>query len=560
MAKIEKHQSISLAAIILIAVLLKVGLLILQSFPFNSDEAIVALMGRHILSGEWPIFFYGQAYMGSLDAYLVALFFWIFGQSVWVIRMVQTLLYASTILSTYFLAKMIFNSPKIGLISAALLAVPVINVTLYTTISLGGYGEALLIGNLILLLVVSIKREVDLLIGTKASQGDEKEDRFHVKIPLVKCLALGLMIGLGLWANGLTLVYSVPSIIYLVGIFVDKIYSAKRLSGKREFFTFAVSSVVFGFFVGAFPIWLFAVQHNLEMLVSEYFGSAVAVENGTWLMQVGQHLLNFCLLGIPVMLGFRPPWDVFWLALPLIPFVLFFWIWVCISLGRLLIKKNNYNGELLLLSGPVVFILLGFLGTSFGVDPSGRYFLPFAVILSIFAAYVMVVGLKRNAKLSFGLLGFVLIFNLSGTVQSVISFPHRLTTQFDSATIIDHSYDQQLIDFLEINHITRGYSNYWTAYPIAFLSNESLIFVPQLPYHDDFRYTSRDDRYAPYDSMVAASNEVAYITVNFPALDERIRDAFKKADATWNEKCIGDYRVFYDLSKPIRPPEINLLY
>jgi hypothetical protein len=32
-------------------------------------------MGRHILHGEFPIFFYGQKYMGSLEAHLGALGF-----------------------------------------------------------------------------------------------------------------------------------------------------------------------------------------------------------------------------------------------------------------------------------------------------------------------------------------------------------------------------------------------------------------------------------------------------------------------------------------------------
>ena len=57
--------------------------------PFNSDEAVVALMARHILQGERPIFFYGQAYMGSADAYLVATGFWVFGEQVWVIRLIE---------------------------------------------------------------------------------------------------------------------------------------------------------------------------------------------------------------------------------------------------------------------------------------------------------------------------------------------------------------------------------------------------------------------------------------------------------------------------------------
>ena len=57
--------------------------------PFNSDEAIVALAARHILQGARPVFFYGQAYMGTIDSYMVALGFSLFGESVLVMRLIE---------------------------------------------------------------------------------------------------------------------------------------------------------------------------------------------------------------------------------------------------------------------------------------------------------------------------------------------------------------------------------------------------------------------------------------------------------------------------------------
>ena len=51
------------------AVLLKSTLVAVGSFPFNSDEAVVGLMAKHISQGARPVFFYGQVYMGSLDAF-----------------------------------------------------------------------------------------------------------------------------------------------------------------------------------------------------------------------------------------------------------------------------------------------------------------------------------------------------------------------------------------------------------------------------------------------------------------------------------------------------------
>jgi hypothetical protein len=115
-----------------------------------------------------------------------------------------------------------------------------------------------------------------------------------------------------------------------------------------------------------------------------------------------------------------------------------------------------------------------------------------------------------------------------------------------------------LIDFLNQNGETRGYTNYWVSYPLAFLSNGSLIFVPRLPYHQDFRYTERDDRYAPYDQLVAQADRVAYITTNHPGLDDYLRKSFKALDVTWKEQKIGDYLIFFDLSRTVRPPAIGL--
>ena len=126
---------------------LKAGLLWLGGFPFHADAAVVGPVARHILRGEWPAFFYGQAYMGSLDAALVALAFRVVGEQVLAIRLVQTLLYAGTIALTMQLARRISGDGLAPIFAGALMAIPVVNVTLYTTVSLGGYGEALVPGN-----------------------------------------------------------------------------------------------------------------------------------------------------------------------------------------------------------------------------------------------------------------------------------------------------------------------------------------------------------------------------------------------------------------------------
>jgi hypothetical protein len=94
----------------------------------------------------------------------------------------------------------------VGIVATWLLAVPAVNVSLYTTASLGGYGEALLIGNLLLIVALRIARH----LGQRRAA------------PAWLWAAWGFLAGLGLWAFGLTLVYSIPA-----GFFI-----AWRLAGS----------------------------------------------------------------------------------------------------------------------------------------------------------------------------------------------------------------------------------------------------------------------------------------------------------------------------------------
>jgi hypothetical protein len=150
------------------------------------------------------------------------------------------------------------------------------------------------------------------------------------------------------------------------------------------------------------------------------------------------------------------------------------------------------------------------------------------------------------------------VFNLWGTVQAVRDTPPGITTQFDAVTQIDHAYDQQLIAFLEEQGEEFGYTNYWVAYPLAFHSGENLVYVPHLPYHQDLRYTSRDDRYYPYTIEVEGASQAAYITAKNPPLDERIREGFESLGLNWREALIGDYRVYYQISSKVDPGQIGL--
>jgi 4-amino-4-deoxy-L-arabinose transferase-like glycosyltransferase len=541
------------ALALLSAIGLKAWLLVAGRVPFNADEAVVALMGRHILQGAHPVFFYGQFYMGSLDALLVAVAFALFGEQAWVIRLVQGLLYLGVLVTTGLLGKRAFGSSRVGVLAMLLLAIPTVNVTLYTTASLGGYGEALLLGNL------------TLLLGLRLGERLRAEER---SASLGLWGLLGFLIGLGLWAFGLTLVYSLPTLIYLAALAIKS--SAAEASGDAGSFSRqvlrrgskwlpALLALLVGGLFGALP-WLgYALQPQGEKLVMELGGSAIAgVERLPWIFQVGRHTMSLLLLGSTVTLGLRPPWSASWLALPLLPFVLMFWMIVLLDMIRRLRVPGPHRPAQALLAGVMATLIAAFILTPFGADPSGRYFLPLAAPLALFAAAMILDLRQRVGVWAYGLVILLMIYNLWGVIQSAGRFPPGLTTQFHEPTQVDHRDMGRLIQFLQEQGERRGYSNYWVAYPRAFLSGEELIFVPRLPYHLDFRYTARDDRYLPYGEQVAQAERVAYITTRHADLDQRLRQEFSKLGVTWQETQIGDYHVFYALSRAVRPQEIGL--
>jgi 4-amino-4-deoxy-L-arabinose transferase-like glycosyltransferase len=529
--------------IVALAGALKLIILLLGVVPFNADESIVALMARHILRGELPIFFYGQAYMGSMDAWLVAGGFRIFGEEVWVIRLVQSLLYAGTILTTFWIGQVIFHNRYAGYIAALLLAIPTVNLTLYTTVSLGGYGEALLLGNIVLLMGLKIGRRL------KLSRPPS----------LFLWLLLGFVSGLGFWSFGLTLVYIAPIFLYLMLILFRHRQPGITLRGFWNYWVAPLLVLLAGLFLGSFPWWIFAAEHGLQQLFWELRGGAIAgVEGLPFLGQFVQHLFNLIVFGIPVIFGLRPPWAIQWLGLPLAPFALATWLAVLLWIVRSLRQKDEQASEKFILVGIMLALVLAFVASPFGADPSGRYFLPFAIPLALFAGDLISWLASRFGRIAWAAALIILVFNTWGTIESVLKFPPGLTTQFDSTTQIDHRRIGELMSFLKELGENRGYTNYWVAYPLAFLSGEELIFLPLLPTHNDFRYSLRDDRYQPYDIQVASSARTAYITANESVLDQYLREKFTALNINWEETQIGDYHVFYDLSVRVEPTEIGL--
>ena len=87
----------------LTAVAARLPFLVTGKIPFDSDEAVEALMARHVLEGDLPVFFWGQAFKGVPEVYLSAGAFALFGSSVTVLKSVTLVLFATYVALNFVL-------------------------------------------------------------------------------------------------------------------------------------------------------------------------------------------------------------------------------------------------------------------------------------------------------------------------------------------------------------------------------------------------------------------------------------------------------------------------
>ena len=176
-----------------------------------------------------------------------------------------------------------------------------------------------------------------------------------------------------------------------------------------------------------------------------------------------------------------------------------------------------------------------------------------SILLGAFAAWID----RRFRHWGLAIVGLVLVFNFIG-VYRASALPDGLTTQFAPFTRFNNEADDDLMAFLQEHELNYGYTNYWVAFRLAFLSDETLIYAPLLPYHEDRSYTKNDNRYPQYAAIVDVQDRLAYITTQHPDLDNLLVERWHQMGVTFEEVQIGPYHVFYDLSQTVHPHQLDL--
>jgi 4-amino-4-deoxy-L-arabinose transferase-like glycosyltransferase len=500
--------------VLVVAVGFRMVVLASNAVSFHSDEAVVGLMARHINQGQpIPTFFYGQPYMGSLDPLLVSVGFRLLGEGVLSIRLVQSALYLGLVGTSLALALRLTADRRVASTAGLLIAVPPVALTLYTTISLGGYGETLILGNLLLLIGIDLSRE------HRASAW--------------RWLALGALAGIGWWTNSLIAVYALPVTIVLLGRW-------RHLSWKL------IAGAAATFLIGSAPWWLYNLGHqwqSVQFLLGGFQPAGGAQPVGT-----GDKLIGLLSFGLPAVTGVRFPWAVnLWPGLWAVPVVTLY----AVTLIAAALSGRVRFLWIMLAGFAAIFVL-----SSFGVDATGRYLLPLIVPIAIIVA-AQIQAFRERSRWAVGLLVVLVGVNLLGNITAMRSVPPGLTPQFDPATDFTNDFDQAAIDFLLQRGGSCGYATYWAAYRLDFLSRESVTLTPQLPYKESLVYIDID-RYPAYTAAVEGAERPVIVTANLPRLDQVIAERLEANGVRYQRQVIGPYTIYYDLSQRVTPAALGL--
>ncbi len=241
--------------VILLASLLRL-LIVQKGWPaLDSDEATMGLMALHILkNGAHPLVFYGQDYMGTIEAYLAALSFTVFGPGVFALRLGMVLLFALFLLSTYLLISLLY-SQKAALLALCILSLGSPELLLHELTANAGYGEIVFFGSLLLVLAS--------WLALTSRQGPHL---LHIRLRRsLVYLAWSLVAGLAIWSNPLILPFVLTTALLLF-IFCR---SELRMS--------VIALLVFGFLLGLAPQIIYKAT-EVQPPPASIFGSAVSAQ------------------------------------------------------------------------------------------------------------------------------------------------------------------------------------------------------------------------------------------------------------------------------------------
>ncbi len=190
--RLTRWDVVVCAALFTAAILVRWPLIERGETLLHSDEAIVGIMAQDIAAGRsLPVFFYGQRYMGALEAYVVAGLLGFVDRPITALRLAPAMFFAAMVSAQYLMLTR-WRGRGCGLAAALVLLAGAPMFAQWSISARGGYIEILLWGTL--LLWAYSEWWIRTVAGPTAMQ------RF----------LFGVLIGSGLWINPSIVIFVAP--------------------------------------------------------------------------------------------------------------------------------------------------------------------------------------------------------------------------------------------------------------------------------------------------------------------------------------------------------------
>ncbi|MGH2344870.1 MAG: hypothetical protein ACRDG4_06560, partial [Chloroflexota bacterium] len=208
----------------------------------DADQTIVSLMARHIEAGEHPVFFWGQPYTGSGEAYILAGLFRLFGEHDLLPHLVPLAASLAWAVLTISLAWRLYGQ-GVAVLCACFLAFPSNLLIDWGTWAGSGYLEMMALGTGAILLTLPLP----------ADQGN----RHPLRLP-----AAFLLLGLALWVQPLAAAYILAVLALLCGRILAALREPARWGSGLGFVIVCAAA----FTAGMAPLLIFNLQNDWATL------------------------------------------------------------------------------------------------------------------------------------------------------------------------------------------------------------------------------------------------------------------------------------------------------
>ena len=504
--------SIGVLIVLIVAAVIRISL-IEQGWPnTNSDEGIWGLMSLHIAyRGEHPIYMYGQSYMGTLEAYMGAIFFQWWGPSLFALRFGMVCLFTLFLLIIYRLATLLYTR-NVALISIALLALGSRDTYTRQLIVVGGALETQIFGALILLFAT--------LLALSVTQEQEATPRLR-RQQLQYAGGLGLAMGLGIWSHMLIVAFILPAGVFLILL----AYRLLARSTKMMFWA--------GLLVGLLPVIIYSVINPAENAVAtlwdNFRGGSQSPPHEWWYQFLGTFSIS-----LPMQIGANPLYPITadpgkWQAqvaavAPQLGWsagYLLLWgiaVWLAVRVMRRQSSHRATSDErrlfvlgaarLMMQAGTALTILAFFVSSLSGQVPvtNSRYLVGILVGTPALVAVLcsawpqdwsQQAWLRSKSVFKSLILVCIFVILLNGTVATFANVP---------AIQANNQRQMRLIQDLTNMHIVHIYTDYWTCGRLMFASSERIICSPL-----DNKLRNGQYRYRPYYEDVHQDKDAAYV-------------------------------------------------